>query len=132
MVSNDEKAKTLTAELMEKRMEELGMSARDLSVKVGVVYEHIRNILRGNIVPSKLLVKEIAKALKVPLPELERVAVADRIQLKFGDIPFELSGKNPELEPIERAWPKLSKEHKADILAMVQTFVKRDLANSRG
>jgi hypothetical protein len=99
-----------------------------VALRVSATYEHVRTILRGRIVPSKYMVKELAKALGLNLGELERAAVVDRIQLKFGGLPAELTGKNPELQPIERVWSKLSKEHKADIIAMALTFAKRDAA----
>jgi hypothetical protein len=70
--------------------------------------------------------KELCKILKLDADEVEDVAVVDRIRAKFGPIPTELTGKNPELEPIERYWPKLSKRHKADIITMVQVFAKQD------
>jgi hypothetical protein len=57
---------------------------------------------------------------------LERLATADRIRFKFGTIPLELAGKNPELEPLERIWNHLSLDHKADLIAQAQAWAKRD------
>jgi transcriptional regulator with XRE-family HTH domain len=134
MAAKDEtKLTTRTADMLKEAMDAQNLSIRDVELKVGKTYEHIRNILAPGtkVVPSRDLVKVLAKVLKINLKELERVAVADRIRLKHGDVALELMGQNPELEPIERVWPKLTKEHKADIIAMTQTFAKRDAAASR-
>jgi hypothetical protein len=42
--------------------------------------------------------------------------------VKFGTIPLELSGKNPELEPLERVWNQLSQDYKADLIAQRQEW----------
>jgi transcriptional regulator with XRE-family HTH domain len=115
-----------TGEVLTERMEELKLSIADLAEKVGTSYEHVRNITKGNIVPSKLMVRGLAEALKIKREELDRIATADRIRVKFGTIPLELAGKNPELEPLERVWNHLSKEHKADLIAQAQAWAKRD------
>jgi transcriptional regulator with XRE-family HTH domain len=127
MVVKKEREKTRTAELIEEAMNAQNLSIRDVALKADTSYEHIRNILNnGKVVPSRFLLKELAKILKLDWKELERAEVSDRIRLKFGPAALEIQGQNPELEPIERVWLKLSEEHKADIIAMVQTFAKRD------
>src|SRR5438874_506160 len=108
---------TRTAERMSQRMEELNLSIGDLAKQVGATYEHVRSLVRGNSVPSRLMVESLAKALRMDKAELERFATADRISAKYGKIPLELSGKNPEMEPLERVWHYLSKGHKADLIA---------------
>jgi len=107
-------------------MEELNLSIADLAEKVGATYEHVRSLVRGKSVPSKLMVDALAKALKMDSAELERLATADRIRVKFGKIPLELAGKNPEMEPLERVWKHLSEEHKADLIAQAQAWARRD------
>ena len=125
--------KTRTAERLTKRMKELNLSIRELAEKVGATYEHVRSLVRGNAIPSKPMVQTLAKALRMDQVELERLATADRIRVKYGKIPLELAGKNPELEPLERVWPHLSKEHKADLIAQAEAWARRDReANKRG
>jgi transcriptional regulator with XRE-family HTH domain len=120
------KLPTRTAELLRKRMGESKVSIGDLAQNVGATYEHVRMIVRGRTTPSKVMVRALADALKLNRDELERIATADRIRLKFGKIPLELSGKNPELEPLERIWKDLSEEHKLDLIAQAQAWAKRD------
>ena len=71
------------------------------------------------------MVRPLAEALKINKEELDRIATADRIRIKFGTIPLELAGKNPELEPLERVWKHLSQEHKADLIAQARAWAKR-------
>lgn len=117
---------TQTGEKVTQRMHDLDLSIRDVAAKVGTSYEHVRNIAKGNVVPSKFMVRALAEALKFNRDELERIATADRIRVKFGTIPMELAGKNPELEPLERVWIHLSPDHKADLIAQAQAWAKRD------
>ena len=117
---------TRTGELLAKRMQNLNLSIADLAKKTGKTYEHVRNITKGNIVPSRFMVQALAEALQMNRGELEKLATADRIRIKFGKIPLELAGKNPELEPLERVWKHLSEDHKADLIAQAQAWAKRD------
>lgn len=115
-----------TAEVLTARMQELKLSIAELAEKVGTSYEYVRKIVKGDTVPSEFMVRELSEALKINRAELERLTVADRIRVKFGTIPLELAGKNPELEPLERVWNHLSQEHKADLIAQAQAWAKRD------
>ena len=122
---------TQTGERVGEQIEKLGLSIKEVAEKVGSSYHHIRNVVRGNIVPSRLMAKALAEALGIDPQDLERDAVADRIRIKFGNMPFEIAGKNPELVPIERVWDKLSEEHKQDIISIVRTFARRDSAEAK-
>ncbi len=115
-----------TGEMLAGRMRELKLSLKDVSTKVGTSYEHVRSIVRGIVVPSDAMAEALAGALKIKKAELQRVITADRIRVKFGTIPLELAGKNPELEPLERVWNHLSQDHKADLIAQAQAWAKRD------
>jgi|SRR5947208_3096323 len=115
-----------TGEKLTARMQELKLSIADVAEKVGTSYEHVRKIAKGDTVPSKFMVQALSEALKLDRGQLERLATADRIRVKFGTIPLELARKNPELEPLERFWKDLSQEHKADLVAQAQAWAKRD------
>jgi transcriptional regulator with XRE-family HTH domain len=115
-----------TGDLISARMRELKLSIADVAKKLGTSYEHIRKLAKGQVVPSKSMVKSLAVVLKIEANEFERVAIADRIRLKFGTIPLEMAGKNPELEPLERVWNHLSQDHKADLIAQAEAWAKRD------
>jgi len=115
-----------TGEVLTRRMVELKVSKRTLAHAVGASYEYVRRVVGGQSVPSKSMVHDLATALKIREDELQRIVTADRIRLKFGTIPLELAGKNPELEPLEMVWSHLSQDHKADLIAQAQAWAKRD------
>lgn len=131
MATQEHEMMTLVGEKINEAMESKGMSIRDLSVELGSTYEHVRKIVRGGAVPSKYMLTSICAALKLNPKEMEKLATADRIRHKFGKIPIELSGKNPEMEAIERAWPHLSEDHKKDATSMILNWAKRDKAEAR-
>jgi len=117
---------TRTGDVLNEHMQKLKMSIADLAEKLGISYEHVRSMVKGNTLPSKLMVQALADALKIKHEELDRVVTHDRIRVKFGTIPLELAGKNPELEPLERVWKHLSQDHKADLIAQAEAWAKRD------
>jgi transcriptional regulator with XRE-family HTH domain len=108
------------------KMEEMGISIKDLAYKVETTYEHIRRLVRGESVPSKHLLKPIAAVLGLEYRELSKVANADRIHKVYGDVPLELAGKDPSMYPLEQVWRFLTEEHQRDIIVMAQTFAKLD------
>ncbi len=119
---------TRTGEVLTEQMQKHKLSIADVAEKLGTSYEHVRSMAKGNTLPSKLMVQALADTLKMKRDELDRVVTADRIRVKFGTIPLELAGKNPELEPLERVWNHLSQDHKADLIAQAEAWAKRDRA----
>jgi transcriptional regulator with XRE-family HTH domain len=115
---------TRIGKLVSDRMEDRGLSIRDLAAKLDITYEHVRRITRGEGVPSKFVLKAVCEALGLNFKEAEKLATADRIQKKYGDVPLELAGKEPELEPLERVWSELSEEQKRNILSMAQAWAR--------
>lgn len=120
--------RTRFSEIVEDKMDDLGLSINDVAGQVGSTYEHIRKIVRGSSpVVSKYLVKEICRVLKLDYEEMEPILNADKIHAKYkGKLPKELTDKNPELEPIERSWPKLTKAQKEDFIAQIAAVAKRN------
>ena len=113
-------------------LDDNNLDLRYLAEQLGCTYEHVRNIARGGIVPAPPLTKMIARILQMNEKELEKLAVADRIRSKYGELPKELTGINPELDPIIMRWDILSEEHKQDIIALVETYSKRDRIAGKG
>ena len=114
------------SERLKEKMEEKGMSLRDVSVATEHTYEMIRKLSRGEAFPSRFLVLKLSEALDWNKTEIEKLAVADRIRHKYGKIPALLSNKNPELEPLEKVWNHLSETHKEDLIAQANAWAKRD------
>lgn len=126
MIAAEAPATNRVAELIMEAMTDQGMSVRDLSIKVDTTYENIRRITKGESIPSKFVLKAICDALKLNYKEAERLANADRMVKKFGTVPMELAGKNPELEPLERIWKWLDDNQKQDLIMMAQGWAKRN------
>lgn len=127
-MKSNEMSKTRVGERIRQRMEEKNKSIRELSKDIDVVYETIRGFVTGNTVPSPHILKEICEVLGLNFKEMKTLRVSDEITRKHGVLPPELSKKNPELDPLERLWPKLSEEHKSDLIAMAKTYAHRDSA----
>lgn len=126
MAKQNEVLSTRTGELIEQRMQQMGIDKRELSAKLGVTYETVRTILNGQKTISVLMLPAVCSILKLNVKEMEKLLKADRMEMKFGDLPAELSGRNPELAPIERVWDKMSPEHQQDLITYAKAFAARD------
>lgn len=76
-------------------MKELGLSIRDVARLANVTYEHIRKLVRGLAYPSPWLVQQLADLLNLDKNELNKLAVADRIESKFGTTAAILGWQRP-------------------------------------
>jgi transcriptional regulator with XRE-family HTH domain len=103
-------------------LQEKGLAIKDLAVMLDVTYEHARRLVRGEGIPSRPLIRRLAESLGLDFDDLNRLATADKIRLKFGPVPLELAGKNPELEPIERVWDHLTADQKRDAVTLVTSW----------
>ena len=115
-------------EIIQSAMSKRGVSRADLAEHLDLTYEHARRMVRGESIPPRHRLRRISEYLKIPLHDLEKQTVSDHIRLKHGAITLELSKKNPELEPIERAWVHLTDEQKASIVTMVQVLAQQNLS----
>ena len=117
----------LFAQELVKRMNELGVTIRDLAEKTEITYESIRKLAHGVAFPSNFVLKEICKILSMDYEHAKKLVVEDRIIKKYGSVASVLAGKNPELDEIERFWAHLTDSQKKDIVAMVQVMANRNL-----
>lgn len=123
----DEKQNTRVGEMISDAMAKKGWSIKDLSDALEITYEHVRRIVKGEGVPSKPMLKLICQNLDINFTdEVYKSLTADQIEKRYGKVPAELSGKNPELDPIERAWSSLTSDQKHDVIGMVQMWSRRN------
>lgn len=122
---NYELSQTMFGEEMQKRMDEKSLSIKDVADGAGSTYEYIRKLVRGISLPSKYMINTLATVLDWDSDDMLRLMASDQIRKKHGNIPLELSGKNPELDPFEKAWPMLSKQEKEILLGQLNTFVRQ-------
>lgn len=119
---------TMLSDLIAEAMTEKNLSIRGMAEKVDLTYEHMRRIAKGESVPSTVILRAICKVLDIDFDTAQRFAVASKIREKYGNIPAEIAGKEPELEPIERAWQHLTDAQKQDAVTMIQGWAKRNRA----
>lgn len=128
MEKTTELSQTVIGQMIADKMEEKGLSIKDLAVKLDITYEHVRRIVRGEGVPAKYSLRAICEILGISFREAERVATADKVRKKYGASYLEVQGKKPSLEPLERIWEALTNDQQKDIIVMAQGWVKRNKA----
>jgi hypothetical protein len=111
---------------VQKKLEEKDWSILRLSKELDASYEHTRKIVHGLAFPSKRMLRDICHILGLDFKRMEKLAVADRIERRYGGIPLELAGKNPRFIQVERILPHLSDEQFQNVLAMLQDMDRRN------
>lgn len=117
------------ASMIVERMSALNLTSRELADRTSISYEHIRKLTRGLAYPSAKAIDALSKALKLSRGELERSAIADRLQLKYKDEPEKLRDvfeKDPELIPLERVWKALTKEQKTSVITFARMLADQN------
>ena len=56
--------------------------------------------------------------------EMDQLAVADRIEKKYGGIPHALAGKHPELSLLARSWDLLTEEQKTSFRIQIKSVAE--------
>jgi len=110
------------------RMNVLDLTIRRLAELSGLTYEHIRKLVRGAAFPSRLALRELCRVLSLDPANMETLAVADRIEKKYGGIPHALSGKHPELSLLVPFWDLLTAEQKESFRIQIKSVAQ---ANQR-
>lgn len=115
--------------MLQNVMADKNVSIRDLAEHIGSTYEYMRKLVRGLALPSKYMLNTLAPYLGFDIEAAQRLIAADKIIKQHGVIPLELSGKDPELEPLERDWQSLSREQKATIMSLFHSFIAQNKRN---
>lgn len=110
------------------RMNELDLTVRQLAERAGLSYEHIRKLVKGAASPSRLTLRELCRVLQMDANQMQSLAVADRIEKKYGGIPHALAGKHPELSLLAPWWDKLTEEQKTSFRIQIKSVAE---ANQR-
>lgn len=131
MPKNIERYESVFAEALTKHLEQTGMSIINLSDKTGMSYEHARKLLRGKTMPSPLMLKAICEAMGLDHDEMNRLVTADRIRMRFGTVPLEISGKKPQLAGLERVVDELSPRQISELEGMAKTMARNNRNDGR-
>ena len=100
------------ARALVERMNQLDFTIRQLAQRTGLTYEHIRKLAKGEAHPSRLALQELCRVLQLEPARMETLAVADRIEKKYGGIPHALAGRHPELSLLAPWWDMLTPQQK--------------------
>jgi transcriptional regulator with XRE-family HTH domain len=113
------------AEALKAGMSARGLKLRGVATAADLTYESVRSYANGHMIPSVNAAKALATAIGLDQQEATKLAVDDKIRLKFGRTIAQFSGKNPELAPIELSWHLLSEEQKRVVIELVEFMVSQ-------
>lgn len=115
------------------RMNELELTIKDVASRSGLTYEHVRKLVKGEAYPSRLALRELCQVLKLEHGEMNELAVADRLEKKYGGIPHALAGRHPELSLLERWWDLLTEDQKESFRIQIRSVAESNerMATSR-
>ncbi len=112
------------ARALVERMHQLDVTIRQLAERSGLTYEHIRKLAKGEAFPSRLALRQLCLLLRLDSGEMERLAVADRLEKKYGGIPHALAGKHPELSLLEPWWDRLTEQQKSSFRIQIKSVAE--------
>lgn len=120
-----EDIKTKTGATINALLEQHGLSIRDFAIQLDMTYEFARKIIRGESLPSKPMLKQVAAEFEIEVTPLLKDLVADQITKRYGTVPLELAQKKPGMAAIERHWDALTTEQQKDLTDMAISWSKR-------
>jgi transcriptional regulator with XRE-family HTH domain len=102
-----------------------------LSTTSGVLgYEHARRSVRGIVVPSDSIVRELARFFGVEVQTLVRIAKNDRLAREYGES-CEMLMIEPELAEFGSAWSTLTDNQKESLKTQLDLFLKQNQARDK-
>src|SRR5579863_3458933 len=106
-------------------MIEASLSPKQLAGEVDVVYETIRGILKGDRPPSKLLLHQICRVLRLDCAAMHEMLVTEQMKRRFNRVPA-LKKNDPGLQSIEDAWPLLLPHEKEHVLLLIGKYAEQN------
>lgn len=116
------KVSTMTNDLavmIQEGLDSKGLSLRDLAIKVGISYEYMRMIVRGDRVPQKVTLLSICRALDLDCDEALRLSRLQRMQATPEDVTAALP---PRLRKIAELWVDLTDAQREYVLQVVTAY----------
>ncbi|HUK86717.1 MAG TPA: helix-turn-helix transcriptional regulator [Terriglobales bacterium] len=120
------------AQSLVERMNQLDLTLRQVAERTGLTYEHVRKLAKGAAFPSRLALRELCRVLALDLAEMDRRAVADRLERKYGGIPHALAGKHPELSLLAPWWDLLTEEQKTSFRIQIRSVAESNQRMAAG
>jgi transcriptional regulator with XRE-family HTH domain len=108
------------------------MGLRELAAKTDGTYEHMRKLAKGLAYPSKYLLKEICKVLKLDMDEMDKLITQDKLQLKYGTTLNGVLKRDPRISEYEALVPHLSDDQNEMFLTQMRAVVRQHKSAKRG
>lgn len=115
---------TFVSTYLQRRMNDLGLSIRDLAEKTGLSYEHSRKLVVGLAFPSAEMIDKLVEILHLSKRDLERYVSADRLIKRYGKIAWTVFGIPPRLGPLAILSEFMSAEDRETMLEMLKLQVR--------
>ena len=112
------------ARALAERMNEMDLSIKDVASSSGLTYEHVRKLVKGEAYPSRLALRELCRVLTLDHPQMDELAIADRLEKKYGGIPHALAGRHPELSLLAQWWDMLTDEQKDSFRIQIRSVAE--------
>lgn len=107
------------------RMKERSVSIHQLADATAVGYERARTAVTGDEPPGKRLLCDICRVLKLDLKSMTEMLITEQMKRKYGRVPAQLAGRNPELQQIEELWQLLLPEEREHITWLVTRYAEK-------
>ena len=108
------------------RLKEVKWSVMKLAKTIDMTYEHTRKCCLGVAFFSYDKLERVCAALGLDVEEMNKLASADKIERKYGNLMYELSGKTPRFTKFERLLPFLTEEQYEIILGQAEGWDRRN------
>jgi|HubBroStandDraft_5_1064220.scaffolds.fasta_scaffold42571_1 hypothetical protein len=115
---------------LEQRMNEAGVSARELATKASSTYEHIRKLIMGRCLPSDSMLERLCAALQLNKKEMSRRVLKDKMIFRFGDAAWQASGIDARAAPCYILLPLMSRSERESFI--VQLRALGEMRRNRG
>lgn len=112
------------------RMNEAGVSPRQLAQSVRLSYEQVRKLIKGRCLPSESTLERVCISLDLSKRDMKHRVGRDRMVFKFGDAAWTYWGINPKAGSLYILFPLLTKDEQElmrfQIMAFVEAKKKRE------
>ena len=109
---------------LEQRMNDAGVSARELATKAGVTYEHVRKLIMGQCLPSDSMIGKLCAVLELNRKEMSWRVRNDRMIFRFGDAAWRAAGIDARAAPCYILLPLLSRSEREFFIFQLNAIVE--------
>ncbi len=97
-----------------------GLSQKMTAVRLGCSYEYVRKMIRGESLPSPILLKRLCSVFQWDRKKIEKLVLLDRCRRRYGPTFWTVLGKNPHYEPLYILWPYLTRGEQQMVVQLMR------------